>query len=94
MISLIAWRTTGKNPCDDPPVTIIIATRGKLAQTSDLWLFSLERAVEVFGQGVVDQIGEKPVIVNLYLTIPVTNLKLAEPASESPGAIPPESPPL
>lgn len=66
-MQLIAWRTTGKNPCDDPPVTITIAPREKLTWVFP-WVLPLERAVEMFGQGVVDQIGEEPVEVVLSLS--------------------------
>ena len=65
-MDLIAWRTTGKNPCDDPPVKITIAPVEKMTQVYP-WIFPLERAVEMFGQGVVDQIGEEPVEIRLKL---------------------------
>ena len=68
MIPLIAWRTIGKNPCDDPPVTIIIASRKKGTDVWP-WLLPLERAVEMFGQDRVDLIGEEPVAVELQILI-------------------------
>ena len=77
MIALQSWRTTGKNPCDDPPVTITIAPVEKMTQVYP-WVIPLERAVEMFGQGVVDLIGEEPVAVNLHLMIPATDLKVPE----------------
>ena len=67
-MDLIAWRTTGKNPCDDPPVKITIAPVEKMTQVYP-WIFPLERAVEMFGRQVVDQIGERPVEVTLSLTL-------------------------
>jgi hypothetical protein len=54
-MQLIAWRTIGKNPCDDPPVTIIIASREKDTDVFP-WRLPVERAVEMFGQDVVDEI--------------------------------------
>ena len=68
MISLIAWRTTGKNPCDDPPVTITIAPVEKMTQVYP-WVLPLEKAVEMFGQERVDMIGEEPVAVELQILI-------------------------
>ena len=65
-ITLIAWRTTGKNPCDDPPVTISIGPRERMTWVFP-WIIPLELAVEMFGQGVVDQIGEEPVEIRLKL---------------------------
>ena len=67
-MQLIAWRTTGKNPCDDPPVKIIIAPVEKMTQVYP-WILPLERAVEMFGQEVVGQVGEDPVEVALNLDI-------------------------
>ena len=72
--SLQAWRTTGKNPCDAPPVKITIAPVEKMTQVYP-WVIPIERAVEMFGQGVVDLIGEEPVAVNLHLMIPAADLK-------------------
>lgn len=69
MISLIAWRTTGKNPCDDPPVTITIAPVEKMTQVYP-WLLPLARAVEIFGRQVVEQIGEEPIPISLELLSP------------------------
>ena len=85
----IAWRHTGKNPCDNPPVTITIAPVEKMTQVYP-WVLPLERAVEMFGQWVVDQIGEEPVEVNLHLMIPATEDKEAE--SASPGNCTPSKP--
>ena len=67
-MQLIAWRTTGKNPCDDPPVHIIIAPREKGTDVFP-WRLPLERAVEVFGQDRVDLIGEEPVAVEFQILI-------------------------
>ena len=67
-MQLQAWRTTGKNPCDDPPVKITIAPVEKMTQVYP-WVLPLERAVEMFGQGAVDQIGEEPVPVTLSLSL-------------------------
>jgi len=67
MISLIAWRTIGKNPCDAPPVHITIApiTRGTHVYP---WVLLMEDAVELFGQEVIDQIdGEVPRTIELSL---------------------------
>lgn len=64
---LVAWRTTGKNPSEDPPVSITIAPREKGSGVWP-WIIPLVRAVEMFGQGVVDQIGEEPVPVTLNLS--------------------------
>lgn len=67
-MQLIAWRTTGKNPCDDPPTTITIAPREKMTGVWP-WLLPLARAVEMFGQDRVDLIGEDPVAVELQVLI-------------------------
>lgn len=66
-MQLIAWRTVGKNPCDDPPVHISIAplTRGTHVCP---WVLLLKDAREMFGE-IVDQIGEKPVEVTLNLSL-------------------------
>ena len=88
-MDLIAWRHTGENPCENPPVTITIAPREKLTWVFP-WVLPLERAVEMFGQKVVDQIGEEPVEVNLHLMIPATEDKEAE--SASPGNCTPSKP--
>ena len=72
-MQLIAWRTISQNPCDDPPVKISIASR---EPGTDVWpwIIPLARAVEMFGQEVVDQIrtlddpaGPGPVPVRLEL---------------------------
>lgn len=65
-MGLIVWRTIGKNPCVNPPVKIIIASREKGTDVWP-WILPLERAVEMFGE-MVDQIGEEPVMVKLALT--------------------------
>ena len=68
-MQLIAWKTIGKNPCDNPPVTITIApiTRGTHVYP---WVLLLEDAVEMFGQEVIDLIdGEVPVPVVLTLSL-------------------------
>ena len=66
---LHAWRYTGKNPCDNPPVTITIAPVEKMTWVSP-WIIPLERAVEMFGQAQVDLITEEPVKVILRLMVP------------------------
>ena len=68
-MQLQAWRTIGKNPCNDPPVKITIAPVDKTTWVFP-WVLPLERAVEMFGQEVVDQIGEEPVAVILRLMVP------------------------
>lgn len=65
-MQLIAWKTIGKNPCDDPPVTIIIAPVEKMTGVYP-WLIPQERAVEMFGQEVVAEIGEAPVPIYLEM---------------------------
>ena len=52
---LIAWKTIGKNPSGDPPVFITIAPREKGTDVYP-WVIPLARAVEMFGQKVVDEI--------------------------------------
>lgn len=66
-MQLQSWRTTGKNPCDDPPVKISIAP---VEKGTDVWpwILPIARAVEIFGK-VVEQIGEEPVMVKLKLEI-------------------------
>ena len=76
-----AWRTTGKNPCDDPPVKITIAPREKGTEVYP-WILPLDRAVEMFGQEVVDQIGEEPVPVDLTISV-TANTQPIPAASES-----------
>ncbi len=68
MMQLIAWRTTGKNPSEDPPVTITIAPREKGTDVWP-WIIPLKRAVEMFGEEVVDQIRETPAPVSLSLSV-------------------------
>jgi hypothetical protein len=68
MIPLRAWRTVGLNPSMNPPVTITIAPVEKMTSIFP-WILPIERAVEMFGQEVVDQIGEKPVPIKLNLSI-------------------------
>jgi hypothetical protein len=67
-MQLIAWKTTGKNPCDDPPVTITIAPAEKMTGVFP-WVLTLERAVEIFGQDRVDLIGDEPVAVELQILV-------------------------
>ena len=67
-INLIAWRTTGKNPCDDPPVKITIAPVEKGTQVYP-WILPLERAVEMFGQSVIDNINDNPVPIKLSMEV-------------------------
>jgi hypothetical protein len=76
-MQLLAWRTTGKNPCDDPPVYITIASKEPGTEVYP-WVLPLARAAEMFGQGNVDQIGEEPVEVYLHLMIPATDIKAPE----------------
>ena len=64
-MQLIAWRTTGKNPCDDPPVHITIAPVEKMTQVYP-WILPYSRAEQIFGE-VVHKIGEEPVAVTLSL---------------------------
>jgi hypothetical protein len=76
-MKLQTWRTVGKNPSVFPPATITIAP---VEETTFVfpWVLPLERAIEIFGQGTVDQIGEKPLLVHLHLMIPATELSGAE----------------
>lgn len=67
-MQLIAWRTIGKNPCDDPPVKITIAPREKGHDVFP-WILPLAKAIEIFGQEVVDEIGEEPVEISLTLAL-------------------------
>ena len=67
-MDLIAWRTIGKNPCDDPPVKITIAPRDPGTDVWP-WIIPLARAVEMFGQEVVDRVGEEPVEVTLTIAV-------------------------
>ena len=74
MLNYIAWRTTGKNPCDDSayscvPVFITIAPREKETGVFP-WVLPLARAVEMFGDEKVAQIGAEPVEVTMALSIP------------------------
>jgi hypothetical protein len=64
---MIAWKTTGKNPCNNPPVHISIASE-KPGTDVWPWVLPLDRAREMFGH-VVDQIGDEPVKVTLSLVI-------------------------
>jgi hypothetical protein len=68
-MQLQAWRTTINNPCDDPPVHITISPVQKMTGVFP-WVLPQERAVEMFGQEAVDQIGEVPVVVELSLFLP------------------------
>ena len=68
VIQLIAWRTTGKNPCDDPPVNITIAPVEKMTFVFP-WIIPLERAVEMFGQSVIDNINDNPVPIKLSMEV-------------------------
>lgn len=67
-MQLRAWRTICKNPCDDPPVFITIAP---VVETAGIWpwVITERSAIEVFGEEVVAQIGEKPVLVTLALSL-------------------------
>ena len=67
-MQLQAWRTTGKNPCDDPPVNITIAPREKMTFVFP-WIIPLERAVEMFGQSVIDNINDNPVPIKLSMEV-------------------------
>ena len=66
-MQLIAWKTIGMNPCDDPPVKISIATPTRRIDVWP-WVLLLEDAREIFGE-VVDQIQEEPVEVSLSLAL-------------------------
>ena len=80
-MKLLAWRTTGKNPCVDPPVSITISPMGErltayrmtldgpVYHTVPLvpWVLPLEVAIEMFGEGKVALITEEPQIVNLIM---------------------------
>lgn len=67
-MKLISWRTTIPNPCDNPPVYITIAAKEPGTEVYP-WVLPLARAVEMFGQDVVDQIQEEPVAVSLNLSL-------------------------
>ena len=81
-MKLQVWRTVGKNPCHNPPhgLSPIYITIAPVEENTWVfpWILPLERAVEMFGQGTVDQIGEEPVLVHLHLMIPLTSLKEPE----------------
>ena len=66
-MQLQAWRTTGKNPCDDPPVTITIAPVEKGTEVYP-WVLPYSRAEQIFGEAV-HKIGEEPVVINLTLSV-------------------------
>jgi len=74
-MKLQAWKITGKNPSVNPPVHISIAPiwngEPSRPQPKDVfpWVLPLYRAVEMFGQEVVDKIGGEPVPVELSLLI-------------------------
>jgi hypothetical protein len=62
-----AWRTVGKNPCEDPPTTISIAPVEKMTGVFP-WLLPMERAKEIFGTEV-EKIGPEPQEVVLTLVV-------------------------
>ena len=66
-MNLIVWRTTGKNPCVNPPVHISIASQEPGTDVFP-WVLPVERARAMFGN-VVDEIGEVPVEIVLSLII-------------------------
>ena len=68
MITLQAWRHTGLNPCEHPPVNITIAPREKGTEVYP-WVIPLARAVEMFGVEVVGQIPEAPEWVPVRLEL-------------------------
>jgi len=84
MIKLQAWRTTGKNPCVDPPVSITISPMGErltayrmtldgpVYHTVPLvpWVLPLEVAIEMFGQETVGLITKDPQTINLVMHHP------------------------
>jgi hypothetical protein len=82
-MQLIAWRTTGKNPCDDPPVHISIASK---EPGTDVWpwIIPLARAVEMFTQEVVDQIPEAPEWVPVRLEMKWEFATVKAPESSEP----------
>ena len=78
-MQLIAWRTVGKNPCDDPPVKITIASREKGTDVWP-WIIPLERAVEMFGEAVVEKIREEPVPITLTISVTVNTRPKSAPS--------------
>ena len=71
-MQLVAWRTIGKNPCDAPPVHISFKVRRRPPLSQfwvPPWVMEEGAAIEIFGQEVVDLIGEHPVAVELSLTV-------------------------
>ena len=66
-MQLIAWKTIGMNPCDNPPVTITIAPMEKGTEVFP-WVLPYSRAEQIFGE-VVHKIGEEPVKVELKIEI-------------------------
>lgn len=65
-MQLRAWRTVCKNPCNDPTVFITI---GPVLQTAGIWpwVMTERNAIDIFGQKVVDQVGEEPAPILLEL---------------------------
>lgn len=63
-----AWRTIGKNPCENPPVSISIGSAGRSGNPEYFfpWVLSLENARAIFGE-IVDQITETPAIMKLNM---------------------------
>lgn len=68
-MQLQAWRTVGKNPCVNPPVTITIAPVEKNTWVFP-WVLPLERAIEIFGEGKVALITEVPQEIHLIIHHP------------------------
>ncbi len=64
---LQAWRSLGKNPCDDPPVKISI---GPIGRTHGVvpWVLPLAAAQALFGR-MADSITEEPVEITITLQI-------------------------
>lgn len=67
-MQLIAWRSICPNPCDDPQVKITIAPQEKGHDVFP-WILPLAKAIEIFGQEVVDQIPEAPEWVPVRLEV-------------------------
>ena len=66
-----AWRNTGKNPCENPPVSISIGSAGQSGHPDYFfpWVLSLENARAIFGDKAIGQIGETPVLVSLKMKV-------------------------
>jgi hypothetical protein len=66
-MKLIAWRTVGKNPCEDPPVYISISILyDDLRLRALLMPLLIEEARAIYGP-VVEQITETPQEIKLSM---------------------------